>query len=543
MNNVQNKNNRFYILMLIISLIFIRVIVYLSRNCTLFGDDLSYGLYSTGIFDTLNPFSEVSAFKVHGGGYLCLFLTNFVNFHLPYMFNIHPNDFISAPHGVIKGIFYCLILLSVVNFSQIFKKSKLIYCLFYIFIFLYSVSLIINLNSFIISTNHAFYRYFFPLMFFSFFWSFIYKHIIFSNIKQNNFKLFLASVCAFIIGTSVEILFFSSAFLAMFIILYNLICRKFSKSNLFNLNKNFYIPVIVLFSGVIAYTFSSGFKSVIDVRGMHEGALNLTHLKEFCIIFFNTYIIPDIIIWIIFITVIIFSFYLGLRKNNLKKIIFPLIMLISVFSVMFSLVLCGKTYYDEGEFWLAHPNIHVLYNVLILYPLLMLYSFCSRYFNLLKKDKKYLKTSIIILLILFSVYKIFNITENIPYSYCYNDTGLMAAAKKNNYIAEKIFRFYYLRNKKPYLPSDLNTMGESNIRYALWYRYCNENDNCCDNSIFNANYYIRLYKNENAKVQQYCFIDDGYDEFYAQGGFFEKEELNNIKFQNLYEKDFIFSKK
>lgn len=547
MNNIKNKNSRFHILILMISLIFIHVIIYLSRNCTLFGDDLSYGLYSAGIFDTLNPFSEVSAFSVHGGGYLCLFLTNFFNFHLPYMLNIHPNDFISVPHGVIKGIFYCLVLLSISNFSQLFKKSKLIYCLFYIFLFCYSVSLIIELDSFIISTNHAFYRYFFPLIFFSFFWSFIFQNIIFLDIKQNNLKLFLASVCGFIIGTSVEILFLFSALLALFVIIYNLVpqsvYRKFFPGQFkkFNLNKNFYIPVCCLFFGLTAYMFSAGFQSITGMRGINDGILNLSYLKEFCITFFQNYIFPDLILWIIFIIIAAGSFYFELKKNTPEKILFPLMMLFSIFIVMFSLVLCGKTYYEEGKFWLSHPNIHVLYSILIIYPFLIFYSSFSGYFSLLGRNEKVIKTIIILMLISASVYKIYYTYENIPYSYCYNDTGLMAMVRKNNYIAEKIYRFYYLQNKKPYLPSELNSMGESNIRYALWYRYCNINNKCCDSSIFNLTYYPRLYKNEKARIQPYCFIDDGYNKFYSLGGHFEKEELDNIKFQKLYDKNFVLS--
>lgn len=545
MTNKHNENKLYNILLLMISLFFIEIIVYLSRNAAFFGDDLSYGLYSRGIFDMFLLSENSSLSKIHGGGYLCLFLTGFFNFHLPNMLNMHPSDFISAPHGVIKGVFYCLIVFSIINFSQVYKKSKLVYILLFSYVFLYSISVIININSFVISTNHAFYRYLLPLVFFSFFWSYIYKNIIFFNIKQSNIKLISASICGLIIGTSIEILFGVSILLSLFIIVWNLFHIKSPKIYRYNLNKNFYIPISCLYAGVIAFTSSEGFKSVANVRGMGHISLNLSDIKEFCTIFFQMYIADYIIIWVLFIVCAVVAVLLSGRKRyNLKKVIFPLIMQFSITVIIFSLILCGKTYYEEGKFWLAHPNIQALYSIIILYGLLMLYSFAARYFSFFIKDKKIITAAAIILFTLAAGYTIFDIYKKLPSSYCYNNDGLMAIAKRNNYIAEKIFRFYYLQNKIPVLPIELNNWQNPLPDYSLWYRDCKiTQENCCEESIFNLNYYPRVYEHENAKTVKYCFSKTGWDDYFKQGGKLGTRELKNIRFGNLYDKDFVKGKK
>ena len=223
-NKIEKFTFSFILALICFSIIFLTS--YLSRNCTFYGDDMSHSLYQNSIFESLFPTNFHSAYQLHGGGYLCFFLTNFFNYNLPHLLNIHPADFMSIPNGIIKGIFLCIILLSITNFGFIYKNSKFSKSFILIILSMYFFYSIVQINSFIIGFNHSFYRYIFPLLFFSYFWYFIYTRIISNSkktllFKNNNLKLLFAIFSGFIIGSSCEIIFSVSAISAILIISYN----------------------------------------------------------------------------------------------------------------------------------------------------------------------------------------------------------------------------------------------------------------------------------------------------------------------------------
>lgn len=525
------------------------IITYLSRYCTFYGDDMTHSLYQNSMFESLNPFNFHSAFGLHGGGYICFFLTNFFNYNLPHLLNIHPADFMSIPNGIIKGLLTCIIFTLITSFGFIFRNSKYSLCLIFTVISMYFIYSVTKTNSYIIGFNHSFYRYIFPLLFFGYFWYFIYKCIITPNsiLKPDDssptkiyrsLKLFTAVLSGFIIGTSCEIIFSVSALTSIFIILYN-ICfsalQKFTgKSNLkkykYNLDYNFYIPVCSLFISVFLFTTSPGFKKIALERGSAQIHITLEELKEFSGIFIQQYISNEIISWIIFCILLIISISLTLKKHSVKKILFPVFLQLAVLLTIFSLILCGKTYYEPGKFWLIHPNITVLYRILILYGILILYSITEKYFALLKPLQK-TKSGLSIILLFSAVFFIPMINNSIKTSYWYNDYGILSKTKKTNYITEKIFRFYYLQNKTPYLPIELSQIEMPFREYFIWNRDCiKTNDNCCTRSILTTEYLPKMYSDKRTINYKYCFSENAIEKFYQDGGSFTNTELNNIKF-------------
>ena len=509
--------------MLIFSALIVCAITYLSRNCTYYGDDLSHSLYHNGLLDSIIPTDIHSAFKLHGGGCLCLLLTNFFNFNLPNMLGIHPADFMGIPHGVIKGIFTCLVLISITNFSRFFKKSRLLYILIFTSIFLYFLYSILSINSFVIGFNHSFYRYIFPLLFFSYFAQYIYKNAYFKS-KQNKAELITVCICAIIIGTSVEIIFFSSIMLCVLIML------NFK----FKLNKNFYAPVLCLVVSLLSFTSSQGFKSVASERGMNNIQINLAEIKNFISDFIQICIVNEWVIWLLFCVLGIISFSIAKKRNLSKKLIFPLLLNFSILAVMFSLILCGKSFYTKGEYWLSHPNIQILYRMLILYPTLVYFSYCSRFIKL----KKHLYIFIMIIFILITYNTSVSIIKLKGKSYWYNNSGILARTKKTNYIVDKMYRFYQIKGEKIQLPIELKQYKKPYIDFFLWSRDCKDIDNnFCTRSILNSEYYPKIYKNNS--INEYYFSENAIKNFYENGGSFTQKELENIKFQNLLNENFV----
>ena len=96
------KNNYlFAFIILILSIINIVMMYIYGQYCTFSGDDAWFSLYqeNESIFGCLNPNYG------HGAGYIGVFLNKIFSFALPATIGIHPQDFMSLQHNIIKGIF------------------------------------------------------------------------------------------------------------------------------------------------------------------------------------------------------------------------------------------------------------------------------------------------------------------------------------------------------------------------------------------------------------------------------------------------------
>ena len=211
----------------------------------------------------------------------------------------------------------------------------------------------------------------------------------------------------------------------------------------------------------------------------------------------------------------------------MKKVIYPVLMTICVLSVVFSLILCGKTMYDSGDFWIKHGNIILSYRMVILIPLLMITSY------FIKKIRKYRYKKISVItttcvLYIISLIFVFFIRENPHYKEVYyND-------KKAKYMCEKILRFYYLRNEVPILP----------YNEAKMYNITNEENetNCYKYHNLTTSYYPRIYKDTISVKLGYCVSENAEEQFYDKGGKFSDKELSELKFYKLFDDNFVLNK-
>ncbi len=531
----------FIITIIIISIFNFLYVFDISKCCIFWNDDFEYSNYyrNEKIFDCLLG----KSLFIHGGGYIGLFLCKFLSFGLPSLLGVHPADFMSFWHGIIKGIFTVLIILLITNFSTIFFKSKILYVSVLIFIsaYIFKEASINGLSVF--SCNYNFYRYFFSLLFFSVFLHYIYTHCL-SQKKVNIITLAGVVFCGIEAGMSSEICIFSSVIMSVLLIIYNVfICflkkyyhneSKF-KSLKLNFDKFTYIPLIFLFCAAVFFVSTPGFYTVAFIeRGLSNIHFHLNEFFEFLYLFFNLYVKDILLNWIILFILIIFSFYFAMKKQEIKKLIIPVFLQISLLIVIFSLFLCGKTYNNQ-MFYISHNNVIFIYRMISLFPSLILFGYLFK--NIYKSVRpKFLRKITIWLfsfLIIISAY--LAIIPKINF-----DCDI--EKRKLFYVSEKMLRFYYLNNKIPVIPYEF---GSQNNPDGLLNPFELEKDEESSKIYKNNNltlYYSRIYKYKEAEEIGFQLSSKAFERFYEAGGNFSDKELEYIKFSRLYDEDFILNK-
>lgn len=532
---------KYIIFYLIVSVALITLIIKLCGNNMFIGDDFGYA-FSDGVFSTL-----IGEYKdTHGGGYFGYFLCQFFCFFLPIKLNIHPHDFICSPiHSIIKGLFACSIMLIIANYINFYKKdvSNKFFCYFFLILyFLYSV---IFCEAKVFEINYNFYRYVLSLLFFGIFLNFLLRNVLNKEYKLNKIMLPIACICAFITGTSSEIVFFTSAMFTGLIFIYNLIVLfvskikkdiKFKDEYKLNLNHNYYLPVLFLYMAIYMFINNKGYKAVAASRGMEDIIINFDILKEFIYYYVQIYFKYDIIYWLIFIPVLAVSFYLAYKNKEIKNIILPLFINISVLTVIFSLILCGKTndemsisLFSDCKYFLSHCNVIFIYKMIIIYPFILLLSYLFKYNE---KTKCILYFIVGIMVIYFAC-----LNKNL-----FSKLNSLSSNQQRQefYIAEKILRYEYLLNETPYIPYSKN-LKEMDLGYLRW---ADENKKCLDFwdpwwDGYIHQYYPQIYKDFESIKKGYCVSEDAYERYIEKGGKFSEKELEDIKFQRLLNDEFI----
>ena len=538
---INNKQICFFYIPLFLFVIFISV--YLGHNFAIFEDDLVYSTYykSEKIFNCLN-------FNFgHGGGYLGYFLSKFLSFGLPNLLSIHPCDF-TVFHLVIKGFFTIITLLLIAKFSVFFYRSKPIFISVFSFLTFYYFFYLCKLETLIVGVSYNYYRYSFSLIFFSIVVYFIFENLI-KNKKITKFKsvLFIL-LCAFIAGTSSEIIFITLILFLLLILLYQLIIyfisflRKspeFLNSYKFNIGKIFILMFLVLSFAVFSFVSSSGFKEVSMARGLSNIFITEDLLQNFINQYIQLYFLYEIVYWILFIILFVINVVIAYKKHEIKKLILPFLLQISILGTIFSLVFCKETYYTGG-FWLIHNHIRFIFSMLIMYPMLMFLSYFLK--SLVLKccnslDKKKIINHITLIIMVFSLILTGLLIETINGDVYRNFYKKIENFKVFQYKLEKVFRFYYLKQEVPYLPGYIN--------YRDIYRFKKPTGEFCfiDNyNNFLQAYYANIYKDANVYSMFYCVSDKAMEKFYENGGTFTEEELKSIKFSRLFDENFVLNK-
>lgn len=479
------KSNKLFLLGIsIVSLIAIFFMAYLTQTNCFWGDDAFYTQYEPGE----SVFSSLKFDNIHGCGYIGLFLCKFFSLKLPLILEIHPNDFLSVQCGFLRGFLNVAIILMISAFSIIHKKSKLLYFTVFTFTLIYFFDA--GSYSNIIKINYNWWRYFFSLLFVSIFLFYLSK----DSVSKK--EIVIASISAYIIGTSIEINIMCFLYFLILLVLFRL------KRGI-----EIYIPSFFLFFATFMFTSSPGFKDVASSRGASNIIQNLHYIKEYCITFFDIYFKNEWLYWLIFLILTVFCFIFAIKKNEVKKILFILLFELSILLSIFTLILCGKTcpIEDTYDFFLKHMNIIFLYKMIILYPL---YSLISYIYNNTNEKFKYLVCIVIIILSVGIIHRQCN-NQNFSSSYIE-----FIEYKKAEYKLQKIAQFYYLRDETPEIPP----IYENDVNNSMW-----------------LNKMASIYKNPKILDLKYTISDDALEKYYEKGGTFSEKELEELKFSKIYE--------
>ncbi len=515
----------FYLFVFLVLLVDFIYIFNFCNASSFWLDDLEYSNYYRN--ERLYDWFLGKTASLHGGLYIGFFLCKFLSFGLPHLLNMHPADFMCFWHGIIKCLFAIIILLLIPKFITIYFKSKLVYA---------AVLVSLSVSTFYFATkdgmavfccNYNYYRYFFSLIFLCIFLYFICKNSL-GNYKISGLHLGGVSLCAVCIGQSSEICSFSSVIFCLLIALYNCSVNKSLK---LNLNKNFYIPAAFLFLSTILFMASPGFLGVcFEERGLSHISFSSSLVNDFLHLLYRVYFVNLLPLWIIYISLLVCCLLIAARKNELKKIIIPVIIQISLLSVIILLFLCGKTY--NNEFYIVHGNIIFLYSMISLLPVLILMGYL--FLNIYEKiNKKIIRESVILL---YAFLLIFPVCKFLIPKIC-TDADLYS--KREFYMSEKMLRFYYLNNKIPVISYEFGS--NNNPDGLLGPGELDRNKE--SKKLYKHNtltlYYARIYKYEKAEEIGFRLSDNALAEFEQSGGTFSAEELENPRFYKLYDDNFV----
>lgn len=149
----------------------------------------------------------------------------------------------------------------------------------------------------------------------------------------------------------------------------------------------------------------------------------------------------------------------------------------------------------------------------------------SYIWNKSKKINYFILSCLILSSIVLIVYSTIRIAE---------DYSFLHSQKRNSYISEKIIRFYNIKNQTAYIPS-------INLEFTIFIFGFFDKNKCTYVSEYKNYYYDSVYKTD-ASFRMICRVDNGIQKFYEAGGIFTPEELNNIRFERLYNEDFVANK-
>lgn len=533
---IKEINRTYKIVVFLITLFVTYIMFALTKHGSFWGDDYFFSLYwyNEDIFGCLIDKEFVSR---HGGGYIGLFLTKFFSFGLPNLLGFHPSNYVGGAHAIIKGIITIITLLAISKFSYFGTKSKMVNVSifsFLAFFFYYDILVSFTCVPYI---SYNFYRYFFSLFFLSIFYIFMFKNILKKQEKIHWKDLIIASLCAYVVGTSIEISFFMSLTVAFLVVLYNIALSVIQlisknkdkwKSLKFNLDLNFYLPNVFLMLAVGIFVSSYGFKEVATDRGLGDFSLTLETVREFSVEYMKYCIQNELAYWIICLILFVVVTIIAKKRNEMKLIFILAIYYISLLTVMFSLVLCNKTCHMSEPFthltyFVSHVNILFLYKFLLIIPFIIMFSYVVK--GIKKAGRNVLVGICLFSTIVLAIYLGFQYKEK------YNNEEFLKSRKREVYMAEKLLRFYYLRKELPVVHMEIED----------W--FYQEDERIYNNHTPTTVYYSKVYKDETVNEIGYKREPDAFEKFYNAGGFFTEEELYNLDFARLYDEEFVLREK
>ncbi len=562
MLNSKIKNIILYALIALSIIIIGAIVFYYQKYDVIAGDDIWQIFF-------INPILE-EILKPDHGRYLAWMQMKLVGSAIPMALNIHPQDFAPIGGSLFKAIGISMLCFVFSIFMFLKRKINFLFPLLLFYTFFYYFSLIKAHNLAEVTDYSPFYGYSFALGIYALFWIIIIQNYV--NKKEFNPLLMIGCcIIAFFAGVNdaytTQILL-SLCCLGIFILINS---KNEALAGIKNIWKIKYIPVFLI-TTIIGYIGVYSDKHVINF--VHSGQNESNFLQE--IIRLLPSFLPDyleavilnhltelVIISLLIITIKILS----KDTETTNKIIFiSLSMIFGFFIFFFGLIIGGNnTFYVAGKFWIEHVDLQLGFVMALYMVILLLTGFLLK--TIENNKKAYYAISI--LLAIFMTSQILS-GSNI-YNQFKNDFSLQKQARSEMYKNEKMYLFYALKNQKailsnkslanPFIASAyfvgiVSDMPEGQIETLEDFerqRGCYQTGNCDElaekiskitfyDTFYNSRYIKSVYKD--ITPVEYSFVPDkqAVDTFKKNGGSFENLEIENPKFQNLYNKDFVLNK-
>ncbi len=389
----------FFFLILLLSFL---LVLYCFHYNNIVGHDLIYG-YGRTFF---NP---------EHGRYIATFINSTFTEHLPYIFNIHPNNFQTIVIVPIKAIVIILFCLVFANSFFIFSKKEneilkfdfenIAFLVVYILSFLVMFNqtyFFYGIHSFFAATqNTIFWEYSCSLFYYIILFNLIGYHIV--NKKFPNKKNYiLILLFTFLAGLSIEIvnapIFFTLTVLYItFLINY----KQFNKQT--NL-KILLVYGIYILSLLIYYAHPND-SSINYGNMLHFNEYFYAEILNFAKSYLKDFIIPSLLLLIpIFILIIT----IAVNKNISSKKSIILFILTCVFSIIFlylSTFIFGYYNFESRNFWIIEHKWICMYRVMFLYLLILIAGFYTDKLFIYDEKKNIINKTILGIVVLCIFFK------------------------------------------------------------------------------------------------------------------------------------------
>lgn len=553
----------------IASFVMLLTVFILVKDVVLFGDDIWVGFYGDFKYIFLTPehgrFIQSVQMKS-----LCLWI--------PKLLHIHPNSmsFLNSIAVSVNIAIVCFISAMFVNIGQ--KKTKIIPILALGIFLFYFNSLLRHTGVQEIQSLTFHFAYVFGLaMFLGFL--LIFGEMLFAQKFFSKKTVVFCSVFSFLAALSDAYAYIGiiSVFFAFCVAAFMIFLKTLQNHNFVDNFKSFCKKYYALISVSVCF-FIGGIISIATTIPMDGDRFIennfICSLSSFYNLFLPQFMeacifkhLFSIVLFLILFTILLFK-----SDKDLKNIFYPLFFVSGIFGFFFMLFFGGtENFYEVGKFWIWHNDLQIILKMVLMTVDIVL-------FGILMKITPYKKIiSIVMLIIVYS--SLFLLPEIIrDYTFVYQRT---TKAKPIMYMAEKMYLFYTYNKQTAVLPiSALKQYNASTFYHLSYFEHSEENDILYYNNIgyylvgileienyenkneykvveektkklefyphwFRLTYIPKIYNLPDESCVKYRFDNDekAMKKFYDKGGTFTVEELEQLNFNKLLDKDFVLNKK
>ncbi len=516
---------------------------FLAKNTCIVWEDL------TQIF--VNKSSVFSLYQEADHGCLLSWLAiKLVGSYIPHLFGIHPNENVLG--NLLRAIVVSFIPFLISRFALIRKSDSKSAFYYYANAFLLSfvvVSIIPDVYYLLVFYSKNF-RYLLMMVFYLIFWlKFI--RCFFKTVECSRSTVVVLSILAFIVGLSVEPVNISSVFTLGCFWIYFFVEKRSIQAK---------IPPFLLFSTIlflvgfaIFYSGPSFWQIAVNERGLssfnHVIFVVFSSFPQFVFEWFMTVFINEYR-WIFSFLIVLFTVLIirltqkspnlnGTGDMEKKSVLVAFFLLFGATFFNFTLIFSGRTYYDGQSFWLKSIDLKLDTSIIFMASLFLLVGIFLSHEGISKIKQKAGRLAFqALVLVLFLIFYGSTKTTIISHFNGYYDS------RKLMYQVEKMYVFYSLKNKVALLPETI--LLDHNLKYTyfgLISEQYSQKDYQGERLPFFKTYYEFIYpSNKFVKIR---LVNDliAIEKFSSLGGNFSKQELKDLNFNKLLDKDFVLNKK